>query len=104
MRNIFVSIVFGLALAACGGDKNDAFRPPDQPGAPGGPGAPVATQLTVVSSLPNIPNDGSGTATIPAYTRDASNNLISSVPVSFSATSGGLSGATPMSGTDGSAT
>ena len=104
MRNIFVSIVFGLALAACGSDGNDAFRPPDQPNAPGGPNAPVATQLTVVSSIPSIPTDGSGSATITAYTRDASNNLIADVPVTFSASSGGLSNASGASGTDGTAT
>jgi hypothetical protein len=104
MRNIFVSIVLGLALAGCGGDGEDAFRPPDQPGQPGGPGAPVASQLTVVSNVPSIANDGSQSATITAFARDATNNLISGVPVVFSATSGGLSGATGATGTDGTAT
>ena len=107
MRNIFVSIVFGLALAACGSDPNDSFRPPATPGTPGGGGGgstPVAAQLTVVSSATNIPIDGSGTATITAYTRDATNNLIANVPVTFSATSGGLSGVSAVSGADGTAT
>jgi hypothetical protein len=104
MRNIFVSIVFGLALAACGSDGNDAFRPPDQPGAPGGPNAPAAAQLTVVSSLPSIASDGTQSSTITAFARDATNNLISGVPVVFSATSGGLSGATGTTGTAGTAT
>lgn len=105
MRNIFVSIVLGLALASCGGgDGDDAFRPPDQPGQPGGPGAPVATQLTVTTSVASISTDGSQNATITAFTRDATNNLIANVPVTFSATSGGLSGSTGTTGTDGTAT
>jgi len=104
MRNIFVSIVFGLALAACGSDGNDAFRPSDQPGSPGGPNAPVASQLTVTSSVPSIASDGSQTATITAYARDASNALIAGVPVVFSATSGGVSGSTGTTGTNGTAT
>jgi len=104
MRNILVSIVmFGFALAGCGGDE-DAFRPPGDPGNPGGPNAPVAAQLTVVSSLPSIPSDGSTPATITAFARDASNNLIAGVPVQFTASSGGLSAATPTTGTDGTAT
>jgi len=105
MRNIFASIVLGIALAACGsGDGDDAFRPPDQPGAPGSPGAPVATQLTVTSSVASISTDGSQSATITAFARDATNNLISGVPVTFSATSGGLSGATGTTGDNGTAT
>jgi hypothetical protein len=105
MRNIFVSIVLGLALASCGGgDGDDAFRPPDQPGQPGGPGAPVASQLTITSSVASISTDGTQNATITAFTRDATNNLIANVPVTFSATSGGLSGTTGTTGTDGTAT
>jgi hypothetical protein len=60
--------------------------------------------LTIVTSAPSIPSDGSSTATITAYARDATNNLIAGVPVTFTATSGGLSGATPVTATDGSAT
>ena len=55
MRNIFVSmVVIGLALAGCGGDGEDAFRPP----AEGPPGGAVATQLTVSASAPSMPSDG----------------------------------------------
>jgi hypothetical protein len=95
MRNIFVSMVFGLALAACGSDGNDAFRPSGQPGTPGGgSGTAAVAALTVVSSAPSIPSDGSQGATITAFARDATNNLITGVPVVFSATSGGISAAT----------
>jgi hypothetical protein len=103
MRNIFVSIVFGLALAGCGSEPNDAFRP-SGPGTPGGGGTAVASQLTIVTNAPSIPSDGSQSATITAFARDATNNLIAGVPVVFSATSGGISGATGVTGTDGTAT
>jgi Bacterial Ig-like domain (group 1) len=105
MRNIFVSIVMGITLAACGSGGEDAFRGSGQPGTPGGgSGTAVAAQITVVSSAPSIPSDGSQSATITAFARDATNNLISGVPVVFSATSGGLSGATGTTGADGTAT
>jgi hypothetical protein len=106
MRNILVSIVvFGFALAGCGGDSKDAFRPPAGGNNPGGGGnSPVAAQLTIVSSAPSIPSDGSKTATITAFARDASNSLIAGVPITFSATSGGVSGAAAATASDGSAT
>jgi Bacterial Ig-like domain (group 1) len=46
--------------------------------------------ISVITSLPQIPSDGSKTATITALVRDTNNNLVSGVPVTFSATSGGL--------------
>ena len=108
MRKILVTMLMcGFALAGCGGgDGDDAFRPPGDPGNPGNPGGPpvAAAQLTVVTSVPSITSDGSQTATITAYARDASNNLIASVPVTFTATSGGLSGATPTTDANGAAT
>lgn len=101
MRNIFVSmVVIGLALTGCGGDGEDSFRPP----ADGPPGGAVATQLTVSASAASMPSDGTAPVTITAFARDANNVLIGSVPVSFTATSGGLSAATPNTGTNGEAT
>lgn len=46
--------------------------------------------LTLLTSLPSIPSDGSKTATITAYVRDANNNFVSGQAVGFQATSGGL--------------
>lgn len=46
--------------------------------------------VSVLTSLPQIPSDGSKTATISAFVRDASNNLVQGVTVAFSASSGGL--------------
>lgn len=46
--------------------------------------------ISVITSQPQIPSDGSQNATITALVRDASNNLVSGVPVTFTATSGGI--------------
>lgn len=54
-----------------------------------GSSSPVAS-LTVTTDTPTILSDGSTTANITALARDASNNLVPNVPVTFSATSGGI--------------
>ena len=108
MRNILLSmIVSTFALAGCGGggDKNDAFQPPGTPPPGGGGGnGPAAATLTIVTSAPSIPSDGSATATITAYARNAQNVLVEGVPVTFQASSGGVSSSSGTTGTDGSAT
>lgn len=57
-------------------------------------GTPAATSLvnavTLVTSATSIPADGSATATVAAIVRDSNNLLMTGVPVSFAATSGGL--------------
>lgn len=50
----------------------------------------TANNINITTSLAQIPSDGSKSATITAIVRDANNNLVSGVPVTFSATSGGL--------------
>jgi hypothetical protein len=45
------------------------------------------SQLTLSSNSPTILNDGSTTATITALARDANNNVIAGVPISFKASS-----------------
>jgi hypothetical protein len=86
MRNILLSIVTcSLMLAGCGGD--DSFG-----GAGPGPGPVTPTTLTVTTSASTIPSDGTVSATITAFARDATNNLVANVPVTFTATSGGLAG------------
>lgn len=103
MRKILMSMVmFGFALAGCGGGDN-SFQPSPITG-PGPPPGTAASQLTVVTSAPSIPTDGSVTATITAFARDATNNLLQGVPVAFTATSGGLSGATGTTDASGAAT
>ena len=68
-----------------------------------GGGTSVGT-LTLVTSTPTIPSDASLSATITAFVRDASNNFISGVPVSFSSTSGGLQVTQATTTTNGVAT
>jgi Invasin, domain 3/Bacterial Ig-like domain (group 1) len=46
--------------------------------------------LTIQTSLPQIPSDSSKSATITVFVKNASNNFVAGVPVSFAATSGGL--------------
>ncbi|HMI36728.1 MAG TPA: Ig-like domain-containing protein [Steroidobacteraceae bacterium] len=58
--------------------------------------------ITLITSLPQIPSDGSKSATLTALVRDANNNVVSGVTVSFVATSGALTitqGVTDVSGT-----
>lgn len=104
MRKILVSMLMcGFALAGCGGgDGDDAFRPPG--GGGGGGGGATAAQLTAQASVGSIASSGGQTATITAFARDANNNLIANVPVTFTATSGGLSGMTPVTDAAGAAT
>jgi hypothetical protein len=79
-----------LAVAACGGGGGDSkFETPGQTG--GSPtGSNNAAVVTVTSSVPSISSSGSGSANITAMVRDSSNNLIKGVPVTFTASSGGI--------------
>lgn len=85
-----------LALTACGG--SGGREPPSSGGGsgggdiPGGGTTPTPAALTVTTSVPSIPTDGSVTATIKAIARDANNNLIAGVPVTFTSSSGGIAG------------
>jgi len=59
--------------------------------------------LTLVSSTPSIASDGSTTANVAAIVRDASNLLMQGLPVSFTATSGGLAVTQPVTNASGQA-
>jgi hypothetical protein len=110
MRNFrWFSVLAALALAACGGGSNGgcdtAFScGSGGGGGGGGSGGPTVAAVTVTTSLPSILSDGSNSATITALVRDASNNLIAGVPVTFTATSGGLAVAQGTTDTSGAAT
>ncbi len=79
-----------LALAACGGGGGDSkFETPGQGGTSPG-GSNNAAVVTVTSSIPSLPASGTGSADIVAMVRDSTNNLIQNVPVTFSASSGGI--------------
>ena len=64
----------------------------------------TVSSLVVTSSTPYILSDGSTTATITALARDAANNALSGVPVTFSASSGALQVVTGTTGATGAAT
>jgi hypothetical protein len=74
------------ALAACSG--NDATLV--NPGGGGGGGTTDVATLTLLASSPQLPSDNAAPITITALVRDASNNIVENVPVTFSASSGGL--------------
>lgn len=86
----FLLALLATALAACGGggDENDAFRPPA--GGDGGTPPVTISSITLVTSSPTIPSDGSAPAEITAFIRDARNQFVENVPVTFSADGGGL--------------
>jgi Bacterial Ig-like domain (group 1) len=66
--------------------------------------AQAKTSLNLLTSLTSIPSDGSKTATITAYVRDANNNFVSGAVVGFQASSGGLTVTKGTTDTSGSAT
>lgn len=59
--------------------------------------------LTLVAGTPSIPSDGSITASVTAIARDASNLLMQGLPVTFTATSGGLAVTQPVTDAKGQA-
>lgn len=91
-----------LLLTACGG-SGGREPPGGSPGSPG-TGTPTASALTVTTSAPSILTDGSATAEIKAIARDASNNLIPGVVVTFSSSSGGIAGSPGTTDANGEAT
>lgn len=105
MRKIsgWMVAIMSLALAACGGDKAFVSGSSSSGGTTSGGSATVAS-VTVVSGTSTIPSDGSASATITAYVRDANNALLSGVTVTFTASSGGISPSTATTDAGGAAT
>jgi hypothetical protein len=64
----------------------------------------VVSQLSLSSNVATILTDGSTTATITALATDKNNNVVSGVPVSFSATSGALAASGTATGSAGTLT
>lgn len=91
-----------LALAGCGGGGSGTITGGTSTGGGGTPTGSTVKTMTLTTDVPQIPSDGSKAATITALLRDANNNVVSSVPVSFQASSGSVqvtSGTTGASGT-----
>ncbi len=90
-----------LALVSCGGGGSDLLT---GSGSSGGATTPSVKSMTLTTSLPQIPSDGSKSATISALLRDANNNVMSGVAVSFQSSSGALTVTQATTGADGTAT
>jgi len=60
--------------------------------------------ISVITSLPQIPSDSSKSATITALVRNAQNQFVVGVPVTFTASSGGLTVIQTVTGANGAAT
>jgi hypothetical protein len=90
-------VTAAAVLAACSGSENTIVG---QGGNNGGlPPVDVAS-LTLLTSNPQILSDGANPATITALVRDANNNVVSGVPVLFSASSGSLVLSNPITTDD----
>lgn len=92
-----------LALAACGGNAGNCDSAFTSSCSSGGPPVTVAN-LTVITSLAQVPSDGSKSATITALARDANNNVMTGVVVTFQASSGALTPTQPTTDANGVAT
>jgi hypothetical protein len=121
MRRIsIISCLSLLLLAACGGGSADlagsggtigtssggtSSGGTSSGGTSSGGTSVAATSLTATTSASSIPLDGSSSATITVLARNAQNDLISGVDVSFTASAGGgIAVTTGTTGTDGAAT
>jgi hypothetical protein len=87
-------------LSACGGGDDNAF---ENPGAGGGGTNPSVASVSISSSATQLLNDGTQTATLTAFVRNAQNGLLPNVSVSFTATSGGISPSTVTTNANGEA-
>jgi Bacterial Ig-like domain (group 1) len=104
MRKLrWLSALLPLLLAACGGNSNDCSSPSFATSC-GTTTPPVTvTSLTLLTSLAQVPSDGSKTATITALARDANNNVMPAILVSFQASSGAITPTQPTTDANGMA-
>lgn len=90
MRKIrWFTALAALALAACGGGSDCGTSFANTCGTGTGGGSTVAA-VTLTSDTMSIPSDGSVPANITALAKDANNNAVSGVTVTFSSTAGSL--------------
>lgn len=103
---IMAWVAMAALVAGCGGGSQTiSGSTASGTGTPtGGTSGPTISAVTLTSSSPSILSDGSTTATITALVRDSSNNLIAGVPVTFSASSGGVAVTLATSNASGAAT
>lgn len=121
----FAAVLLSLALAACGGggpsigngssgsssssSSSSGSSSSSSSGSSGSSSGTTssATSITVVTSSSQLSSSASTSATgvtITAIVKDANNNLLSGVPVSFAATAGGILATVPTTDSTGTAT
>lgn len=81
----FVTWLGAALLAACGGGNTLTGTNPG-----GGTGNSSLATISVTSSAPTIAADGSDSAVITAVAKDANNNFVQDVAISFGTSAGGL--------------
>lgn len=95
LKRVLFLIAVAFVLAACGSGGSDhtptVGNPNTPPTEPPPPTGPTVGTITVQTSSPQIASNGTATADITAYVRGVNNQFLEGVPVSFSATSGGIS-------------
>jgi len=104
---VFLLSAMAMLLVACNSSDNTITNPDSGTGGGGGGtggGGTTAASISVTSSVTSIPADGSVSAKLTAFVRDSSNALISGVPVTFTASSGGVSGSPATTDATGTAT
>lgn len=86
MRKLkFVTWLGATLLAACGGGNTLTGST-----STGGTGTSTLASISVTSSVASIAADGSDSATITAVAKDANNNFVQNVTISFGTSAGGL--------------
>ena len=90
MRNLrwFSAVLATLALAACGGGSSCDSSFANSCG--GGTTTTTVATVQLTSDVISIPADGSSSANLTALAKDANNNAVSGVVITFSSTAGSL--------------
>ncbi len=106
LRLSIITTLSLVLLAACGGGSatlGTVGTGSSGGSSGGGTTGPGVAAIALTSTSTSILSDGSTTAVITALVRDSSNNLIAGVPVTFTASSGGLAVTQPKTDTSGAA-
>jgi hypothetical protein len=90
------------STSVAGSTSIAVIAPP--PGTDTGTGGSVPSRIDLLVSSPQLSSNGTGSVTLTVLVRDAANNVVSGVPVRFSADSGGIQVTNGTTGAQGTAT